>query len=1216
MTATSSTPDDPEYRANLAEALQQCASEQIHRIGNIQDCGVLLAFDAADWCLRAVSANCARLFGMPPSTVLGLSCETLLGSGPAARLREMVQQQQLPGAAIGALALQRDGQTVNLDAQAYLAEGHVIVEIDHWPAADGDVFHELFIPIRDALWRLDAEQDIACYARAVVDQVRLLTGFDRVMMYRFDTNWDGEVIAESRLETLDSYLGHRFPASDIPAQARLLYTRNLVRMIVDVDAVPVPLVLAENNPATLDLSYSWLRSMSPVHVDYLRNMGVKASLSISLVQNDRLWGLIACHHMTSKFVPLRQRELDEFLGRVVSLKLMHMDAQERAAINSRIHDLLHALTAGIKDAQDLDLAIGNYRDELLGIVRAEGAIVSIGGSLHRIGKVPDEDVVEHLVSMLRDMNPAPVFHTDHLAALRAKFAEVGARTSGMLVALLDQEVRDFLMWFRPSILRTLRWAGQPNKLVAREDGMLRLSPRISFATWTETYRDKSMPWSQVEVDAANSLALALVELLAQRSLRSKEESFRLLTEYASDMIASIDLTGRFRFVSPASVKLFGTPAKDMLGQPVVDYIHAEDQPTLRRALDGLRETGDTITTMARTLGGNDHTVWIEATIKRTRDPNGMEELVMNARDVTQRLAYQLAIEEAHRRNSRIFDATGDGLLSLDRNGHVVYANAVALHLLARDPAEVIGGHCCQFFIGDDENGKAINPENCPFILTLCDGESRQGQITLRLQDGRIGKRASYLCTLLSEGEDSNGCVVVLTEGRPARRREQSRSTDVILDQTEQAVMVTDAAGRITAVNRAFTKITGYAREEAIGQTPRLFRSNVHTPHFYADFWKSLHETRRWVGEIWNRRKNGETYPQWGSVSAVLDKEGRTRNFVAVFSDISSKAKQAEEKLYYLANHDTLTGLPNRMRISEQLDKSIERAKRARTSVAIVFIDLDHFKLINDTLGHAVGDIYLKKLAERMQAALRKQDTLARWGGDEFIIALEDAGSQANIAETVTRILGRIAEPMHLEGQLLIPTASVGISSYPRDGVLTADLIKAADTAMYRAKQLGRARFEFYTEQLKEELDEKFALAGEIRRALVDGAFRLHYQPQVDARNGAFIGVEALARWQRGRHGHRASHPGPGQHAASGSCRGRRGNRRASDIPAKSRHQHHPGLLLRTSNATRRPQQVSAQRPAAGHREIGLPVSGRMGWRDMGYAPLPANSAKYCWIEPP
>ncbi|MBL8492034.1 MAG: PAS domain S-box protein, partial [Rhodocyclaceae bacterium] len=616
--------EDPGYRAELEAALQNCAREPIHRIGSIQEGGVLVAFDDADWRVAAVSANFGELFALPAAEAIGRTAADILGPRQAERLSSLADLQTLPGASIWSIAVVRDGQAENLDAQVFRTEHHVVLEIERLRTPEGDVFHEFFIPIRDALWRLDAEQDLTRYAGAVVDQVRVLTGFDRVMMYRFDANWDGEVIAETRREDLDAYLGHRFPASDIPPQARDLYTKNLVRLIADVDSTPVPLLVSDGDSGGIDLSFSWLRSMSPVHVEYLRNMGVKASLSISLVQNGRLWGLIACHHIEPKYVCLRQRELDEFIGRVVSLKLIQMDTQERAAINGRIRDLLFALTEGIRGAEDLDGAVACYRDEFLGVVGADGAVVSVGNTRHRIGDTPGPEALESIVAILRGMEPAPVYHTEHLAELCADVPECRDIASGMMVAPLDHEMRDFVMWFRAGILRTLRWAGQPNKVVVREDGVLRVSPRESFDTWIETYRDKSMPWSQVEVDAANSLSLALIEVLAQKALRSKEESYRLLAENSTDMIASIDLAGNFRFVSPASAELLGIPAENMLGKRVGDYVYEEDRPAVRRVFESLLQSGGAITTLVRTVAADGRTVWVEATVKRTHGPSGQD----------------------------------------------------------------------------------------------------------------------------------------------------------------------------------------------------------------------------------------------------------------------------------------------------------------------------------------------------------------------------------------------------------------------------------------------------------------------------------------------------------------------------------------------------------------------------------------------------------------
>jgi diguanylate cyclase (GGDEF)-like protein/PAS domain S-box-containing protein len=927
------------------------------------------------------------------------------------------------------------------------------------------------------------------------------------MIYRFDPNWDGEVIAESKVDDASAYMGHHFPASDIPPQARELYTHNLVRLVSDVDAVPIP--LADNiNPLTgqaLMLTHSWLRSLSPVHVDYLRNMGVKASMSISLVQNDRLWGLIACHHFSPKYVSLRSRELNEFIGRLVSLKLINMDHAERAALNVRIRHVLQQLTEQIRRSNGLDEVVLAFSQEFLGLVRAGGAIISINNCRHLLGEVPPAAVVNQLVDYLRQRPLEPAFHTDHLAeivALNESELEVSA---GMMVSPLDDEISNFIMWFRPGILRTLHWAGRPDKVVTQSAEGLRLSPRTSFATWTEIYRDKSQPWSQAEVDAANSLSLVLIEALSQRALESSEESYRLLADNSTDMIARLDLDKRFTFVSPASQELLGFPKEELLGKTTEDFIVADDLKIFHRAFAELASAGSNLTTLIRCRRRDERIIWVEAKLKRMHGANGEAEIVVNARDVTQRHTYQLAIEELHRRNMRILDSAGDGLMSLDVSGNIIYANDVAARFLGLDAELLVGHHCCEVLC---EHGNAACPDrmHCPFLHTLRDAETRQGRFT-RLHGNGLCPELAYVCTPLIEGRNLTGCVVVLSE--PPNNH---ATTDIALNQAKEAVMVTDAEGNITSVNPAFCEITGYAATEVIGKNPRILQSGVHTLHFYTELWRTLAERGRWSGEIWNRRKNGEVYPQWGSLSSVLDKSGKLRSYVAVFSDIS-KDKQAEEKLYHLANHDVLTGLPNRMKFNDQLSQALERARRAQSQLAVVFIDLDRFKLVNDTLGHAVGDLYLKQIAERLAQGLRKQDTLSRWGGDEFVIFLDDVGSRSDIAEAVGRLLTRIAKPIILSGHELVPTASFGISVFPDDGKVSGDLIRTADAAMYRAKEKGRNGFEFYAEHMSTALNEKLSLASELRRAIQEDELRLHYQPQVDTLTGALHGVEALVRWQ-------------------------------------------------------------------------------------------------------
>jgi diguanylate cyclase (GGDEF)-like protein/PAS domain S-box-containing protein len=1100
----------------LEAALQICADEPIHLVGTIQPVGVLLAVECETLVVRAASQNLQTVFPDVMDQAMGMPLQELIGEDQTEWVKTLIRLGPWNGAKVWSVCLPYHGKAIQYDAQVFLSGNLFVIEIEYSQPLAGDVFHNLFIPVRDALWKLDAESDLGKYAQLAVEQVRALTGFDRVMMYRFDSNWDGEVIAESKTEGADSYLGNRFPASDIPPQARALYAKNLVRVIADVNAVSVPLCSASAQPPGLpiDLSHSWLRSMSPVHVEYLRNMGVSASLSISLVQNDRLWGLIACHHLTPRYVGLRARELDEFIGRVVSLKLINMDSMERDSLSQRIRELLSELTELIRSSSNLDSVIVALKDKLLGLVRAAGAVIVIDGSRYILGDVLAEPVMGRLLDMLKARPVAPVFSTDDLGRMLLEGTGEALLTdgiSGILVAPLDTKLTSFIMWFRHGVLRTMRWAGNPKKALVSDDSGIRISPRTSFSTWVQTYRDKSLAWSQVEIDAANSLSLALIDVIAQKALKNSEESYRLLAENSTDMIARLDLSGRFCFASPACRELFGRESDRLVGLNLADVL-AEDMESIQFLLGTLAPWGSMATKVmrGRRLDGSD--LWVEATLKHTRGTHGDDEILLNARDVTQRYNYQLAIEDVHRKHTQILEAAGEGLVSLDKHGYVIYANEIAGRLLGHVD-ELVGRHCCEVFCApSSKDGESSSHKGCPFIATLKDGETRQGTQNLGGSESLTPLLAQYVCTPLVDHDQISGCVVVFGEAARAARRNDLVATDVILDEAAEAVMLTDPAGRIVSINRAFSEITGYSAEEAVGQTPRLLKSGVHTPHFYDDLWAVLRKKRRWVGEIWNRRKNGEIYPQWGSISAILDKTAKVRNYVAVFSDIS-KAKQAEERLFHMANHDSLTNLPNRMNFTEHLTQSVQRCKRQNCGAAVVFIDLDRFKVINDTLGHSIGDHFLRIVSERLLSATRKQDMLARWGGDEFVLVMEGIDDVQAIGEALTRMLSQLAEPLYMVGHELIPTASIGVSIYPADGRHSTDLIKAADTAMYGAKQRGGNCYEFFSVEMAQDLGSKLMLASELRHALQEEQFFLVYQPQVDPVSGALKGVEALARWR-------------------------------------------------------------------------------------------------------
>ncbi len=337
----------------------------------------------------------------------------------------------------------------------------------------------------------------------------------------------------------------------------------------------------------------------------------------------------------------------------------------------------------------------------------------------------------------------------------------------------------------------------------------------------------------------------------------------------------------------------------------------------------------------------------------------------------------------------------------------------------------------------------------------------------------------------------------------------------VFDNTSDGIVVTDASANIILVNRAFTETTGYTLEEVRGQRPSLLSSGHHEPDFYQSMWQSLQNTGAWSGEIWNRRKNGEIYPEWLRISSVRDGQGAVTNYVGIFAEISSQ-QHLQRQLHQLAYYDALTGLPNRQLFYDRIGQAIVRAKRDGSGFAILFIDLDRFKDINDSLGHSFGDKLLQAAACRIKGVVRETDTVSRLGGDEFTILLSETGSERDVAAIASNLVQSSEIPLDVDGRKIYLTASVGIARYPNDGRDVDMLVKSADVAMYRAKREGRNRYCFFTSELNVQVLERLSMEGALRTSLKGEGLYMVWQPQVRLVDGEVIGVEALARW---RHPH-------------------------------------------------------------------------------------------------
>ena len=348
-------------------------------------------------------------------------------------------------------------------------------------------------------------------------------------------------------------------------------------------------------------------------------------------------------------------------------------------------------------------------------------------------------------------------------------------------------------------------------------------------------------------------------------------------------------------------------------------------------------------------------------------------------------------------------------------------------------------------------------------------------------------------------------------------RERLRQAAAVFDCTREGVLVTNSKGLIVHVNRAFMEITGYQCEEVLGQRPNMFKSGHHPPGFYQAMFATLESLGEWSGEIWNRRKSGEIYPQWQTIRRIHDEQGRLSQYVAVFSDISA-IKNSEDELTRLAHHDPLTDLPNRLLFTDRAGQAVASAQVHKRGCALLMIDLDHFKLINDSLGHSVGDQLLKAVAERLKALFGPGITLARLSGDEFAVLIENCPQPGHAAALAQRVVDGLKEPFQIDGHSLFINASVGISLFPSDALSAEQLLRNADSALFKAKSAGRDGYALYTEELTAHAQQRVEIAFELRRALEQQELRVYYQPVHDLKTSRLIGVEALVRWEHPQRG--------------------------------------------------------------------------------------------------
>jgi diguanylate cyclase (GGDEF)-like protein/PAS domain S-box-containing protein len=643
-----------------------------------------------------------------------------------------------------------------------------------------------------------------------------------------------------------------------------------------------------------------------------------------------------------------------------------------------------------------------------------------------------------------------------------------------------------------------------------EDYVLRLKTKDGVAFYASCTASLERQGSLQWIDGA--LMDITSRCLTEKALEDSEERFRCLSENVPDIIYTLNTDGSFSYVNPAWKKVLGHETEEVLGRHFSDFSKPGQADRFKKIFERISKEALTVHVNCTLRHKDGHDRILDLSGAPNLDSQGrLLGVVGMLKDITLREEALQLLQKSQADLARAQKMAGLATWELDLERETFQCSEGVFKIYGvKNPGRPF---TTEDFLKSVHPGDRKKVEQVLKGLTeLTDGISLEHRIIKPDgSEGVVSQVAELIQGPNNEPRALAGAVQDITELKKSEQR--TRLLARVVENTIEGIMVTDEKASIVLVNQAFTAITGYEAKQVVGANPRILSSGRHPGDYYQRMWRSLLKEGYWQGEIWNKRKDATLYPAWLTITAVKDHKDRVSHYVGVFHDIT-EVKRNERKIAFQAYHDALTGLPNRLLFHDRLQMAIAHANRKGLHLAVMFLDLDNFKDINDSLGHHVGDLLLEKVARRISRWVRGEDTVARLGGDEFIMLLLGSEKGVQAEKVAQRILHSLAEPFYIKEHELFITGSIGITIYPTDGKDPQTLLSNADLAMYQAKDQGRSTYRLFTREMNQKVMQRVSMEAALRQALEKGEFRVYYQPQVDLETGAMVGAEALLRWKR------------------------------------------------------------------------------------------------------